>query len=257
MPPPIPEFKVILPPGKFNGIRAHYNIITDTDLGMGWAALRRVPCGCDSCKEQLGRPWIPGANINLQPRYRQNDECTLWPSYEGDNNWKICQLVPTTVENEKGVRVSMQCVLNAMEGRMSMMIREGEVGAIGTEDEAAMGYYLVKWLSEPYTLQEDTDGMSGRIGVGTMVVDAIYFNQVGRAPHWYTQSGETTVAEVRYVLQTGLQLQPISETNKLPTTCQRWEAVLQHLPMDMTMTMSPDDDDDVRMILLCDVDVVR
>ena len=30
--------------------------------------------------------------------------------------------------------------------------------------------------------------------------------------------------EVRYVLQTGLQLQPISETNKLPTTCQRWEA---------------------------------
>jgi hypothetical protein len=88
-----------------------------------------------------------------------------------------------------------------------------------------MGYYLVKWLSEPYALQDDTlDGMSGMIGVGTMVVNAIYFNRVKRAPHWYTQSGKTTVAEVRYVLQTGLHLQPISATNKLPMACQRQEA---------------------------------
>jgi len=73
-----------------------------------------------------------------------------------------------------------------------------------------MGYYLVKWLGEPYTLQEDTlDGMSGMIGAETMVVDAIYFNRVERAPHWYTQSGKTMVAEVRNVLQTGLHLQPI------------------------------------------------
>jgi hypothetical protein len=111
-----------------------------------------------------------------------------------------------------------------MEARMSLMIREGELGAIGTADEATMGYYVVKWLSEPYTLQEETEGMSGMIRMGMMVVDALYFNQVGRAPHWYTQSGETTVAEVRYVLLTSLQLQPISETNKLPTACNRKEA---------------------------------
>ena len=34
----------------------------------------------------------------------------------------------------------------------------------------------------------------------------------------------TTVVEVRYVLLTGFQLQPISETNKLPTACNRKEA---------------------------------
>jgi len=155
-----------------------------------------------------------------------HQECALWPSYEGANDWKICQLIPKMGEDEKGARHSIQCVLNALEARMSLMIREGEVGAIGTADEAAMGYYLVKWLSEPYALQEDTlDGMSGMIGAGTMVVDAIYFNRVERAPHWYTQSGETTVAEVRYVLQTGLHLQPISTTNKLPMACQRREAM--------------------------------
>jgi hypothetical protein len=33
-----------------------------------------------------------------------------------------------------------------------------------------------------------------------------------------------TVVEVRYVLLTGFQLQPISKTNKLPTACNRREA---------------------------------
>ncbi len=32
------------------------------------------------------------------------------------------------------------------------------------------------------------------------------------------------MVEVRYVLLTGFQLQPISKTNKLPTTCNRREA---------------------------------
>ncbi len=71
-----------------------------------------------------------------------------------------------------------------------------EVGAISTADEAMMGYYVVKWLSNPYTLQEETKGMSGMIGVGMMVVDVLYFNQVERARHWYTQSNMTTVVEV-------------------------------------------------------------
>ncbi len=40
--PPLPDYKVILSKGNFNGIRAHYNIRTDSDLGMDWAALRCV-----------------------------------------------------------------------------------------------------------------------------------------------------------------------------------------------------------------------
>jgi hypothetical protein len=62
------------------------------------------------------------------------------------------------------------------------------------------------------------------IGAGTMVADMLYFNRVERATHWYTQSYMTTVVEVRYVLLTGFQLQPISKTNKLTTVCNRREA---------------------------------
>ena len=39
------------------------------------------------------------------------------------------------------------------------MMHIGEVGAVGTTDATAMGYYMVKWLSKPYTLQEETVGM--------------------------------------------------------------------------------------------------
>ncbi len=43
--------------------------------------------------------------------------------------------------------------------------------------------------------------------------------------HSGTHHPDTTVVEVKYVLQTGLQLQPISTTNALPNACTRVEAM--------------------------------
>ncbi len=222
--PPLPDYKVVLPKGQFNGIRAHYNICTDLDLDMGWAALRWVACGCGPCKDQLQRLWVLCGNITTQPRYAVNKDYKLWPSYEGANNLKIWALMPKMEADKKLAHESLRCFLNTLEARMSFMICKGQVGAVGTSDKAAMGYYLVKWLSKPYTLQEDTEGMSGMISTGSMVVDRLYFNRVQHAPHWYTPSGDTTVVEVKYVLQTGLQLQPISTPNALPNVCARVKA---------------------------------
>jgi hypothetical protein len=71
------------------------------------------------------------------------------------------------------VQGSLCCILSALEVRMSLMTREGKVSAVGTNDEAAMGYYLIKWLSNPYTLQEDTGDMSGMIPARAMVIDML------------------------------------------------------------------------------------
>jgi hypothetical protein len=114
--------------------------------------------------------------------------------------------------------------VKCIEARMLLMIREGEVGAVGTTDDAAMGYYVVKWTSEPYSLQAETEGVLGVIAAGVMVVDVMYFNMVKRAPYWYTQSDLKTVIEVRHVIWSGLQLNEISATNKLPLTCNRLDA---------------------------------
>jgi hypothetical protein len=63
------------------------------------------------------------------------------------------------------------------------------------------------------------------ISAGKMVADALYFNRVHRAQHWYTPSADTTVVEVKHVLRTGLRVQPISTTNTLPLTCTRADAM--------------------------------
>ena len=73
--PIIPDWKISFPKGKYNGIRAYYNIRTNPDLGVGWAALCWVACGCRPCKEQLNKPWIPGVDMRGQPRYAENKEC--------------------------------------------------------------------------------------------------------------------------------------------------------------------------------------
>ncbi len=74
----------------------------------------------------------------------------------------------------------------------------------------------MKWLSKPYSLQEDMEGMSGVIGSGVMVADALFYNRVMCAPFWYTRSGETTAVKARYVLLTGLEMEEVSATNTLP-----------------------------------------
>ncbi len=161
--PTLPDYKVVLPKGQFNRIRADYNIRMDPDLGIGWAAVHWVACGCGPCKDHFQQLWVLRGNITVQPRYTVNMDCKLWPSYEGANNWKIVALVPKMEANKKVAHESLPCILNALEARMSLMMHEGQVGAVGMTDEAAMGYYLIKWLSEPHTLQEDTEGMSGMI----------------------------------------------------------------------------------------------
>ncbi len=170
--PPLPDYKVVLLKGQFNSICEHYNIRMDPDLGMGWAALCPVACGCGPCKDKLQRPWVLCGNITVQSRYAVNKDSKLWPSYEGANDWKICALMPKTEVDKKVVHKSLRCVPNALEARMSLMMRKvmmGHIGAVGVTDKAVMGYYLIKWLSKSYTLQEGTEGMSGMISAGSIV----------------------------------------------------------------------------------------
>jgi hypothetical protein len=78
--PPIPEYKIEMEKGKYNGIRAYYNIRMDPDLGIGWVAVRCVACKCGPCKVQLKMQWVPRIDRRVQPSYAQNDRCKLWPS---------------------------------------------------------------------------------------------------------------------------------------------------------------------------------
>ncbi len=151
----------------------------------------------------------------------------MWKSYECANNWEIFELVTRTEDNEIGVQESNQFLLNAMEVHILLMMHMGDASAVGTMDKAAMGYYIVKWLSKPYTLQVETEGMARMIGTGILMVKGVYYNRVEHTTYWYMLAGVRTVFEMRHVLWTGLQLLEICSKNKLPQAWNRMEATRQ------------------------------
>ena len=45
-------------------------------------------------------------------------------------------------------------MLGGISDNMASLVKLGKYGAINSVDTTAMGYYVIKYLSEPYTLQE-------------------------------------------------------------------------------------------------------
>jgi hypothetical protein len=213
-----------------------YNIRADWELGLGCVAMRRIPCACESCLEQLKQPWDTKlTKRDNQPRYAKgNRECALWPIFQGLNDWHLVQLirVPSKIAAletlaQEELFEAQVTILNGIAEEMAEGIEVGKIGAFSTEDEETSGYYLVEWKSEAYTLQEDTVLTEFdpplKLEAGELVADATYLNMVPRAPLWYTPSESTTTVRVKQVLVAKLNMLSTSEGNKVPRGCNKRE----------------------------------
>ena len=58
---------------------------------------------------------------------------------------------------------------------MSLIIMEGNYGAIDADDSSCNGYYIIKISSSPYTLQSDLIIDGQVISSGEMVCEGTYF----------------------------------------------------------------------------------
>ena len=115
--------------------------------------------------------------------------------------------------------LSNSLMLSALVARISLQIKEGEVGAIGTAPTGTLGYYVAAWRSRPYTLHQEVKGVAGMLEAGTLVADAVLYNPVRFAPGWYTLSTsiDVVVVEVAQVLLTGLPLMTIRDSLSMKT----------------------------------------
>ena len=67
-----------------------YHIRYDPDLDEGFCAMRRIPCACTGCVEQLSKPWLPNLEKTQQPRYVIEPETCKYSSIlHGYNKWDI------------------------------------------------------------------------------------------------------------------------------------------------------------------------
>ena len=206
-----------------NGLKSMYNIRADPDLGLGRVAVRRIPCACEACRHQLMQDWDPNVEAEEQNRYVRSTTCLLWGIFEGLNVWNIVQLLPGKDNDDEEIQTIHRIVLDAK--IESLCVEEDKIGAFQTEDPDSDGYYLVKWTSKPYRLKEARELTEYSppilVAKGELVADAVYFNQVPRAPRWYTPAEIATTVRLQQVILANFVL---VDNEQLPNTCNKSEA---------------------------------
>ena len=141
------------PHEKPHGVRRlskNYHSQLNPKLFYGKCAIRKIPCACISCTNILDKPWNMGSNPTMQIRYQPVENCTYCPALVYFNNWNIIKFNNKTTINEYFDAV-YKAVLYGISYNISALVQKGKYGAINTADPTTMGYYLVKFLPEPYT----------------------------------------------------------------------------------------------------------
>jgi hypothetical protein len=203
--------------GAKNGVMTRYNFRTDPNLGVGKAAIRRIPCPCTSCNAQLSKEWKSGVPAKEQERYAENRGCEKWEIFKGLNNWEIINILPGGETNDEDMEGVFSTVLGNIAEVMAADISVRGIGAIGTDDSCK--YYLLEWLGLPYRLTEEVVENGDRLKIGEHVCRARYLEKLPRTTKWYYQvpDGEELLVRLQTVLATDISLLPASDSNKLPT----------------------------------------
>ena len=204
---------------KYHGLTAMYNVRTDPDLGIGKAAVHRIPCACDGCLEQLNKEWQKGIPPEDQERYKTSEKCKFHSILAGLNDWAIVNLVPSQKSDEEQVADTQDVVLSELTTQIAEEIEVGNVAAFMTDDEDADGFYLVDIIEEPYTLQEDIELEGGAIiPAGQMVSKGRYWSRVPRTARFYTTNElqYEEIIQVKHIVAANVLMEKISDKNKLP-----------------------------------------
>lgn len=87
---------------NYNGMLSCYHLHFDPQLSVNKAALRRIPCACDTFVANLALPWKEQIEAHLQPRFKHNDKCKYIKIFGAYNDWLIID-----VSNKKMMKKMM------------------------------------------------------------------------------------------------------------------------------------------------------
>ena len=178
------------------GMKELYHIRCDPDLGVGYCSMRRVPCACEGCLEQLSHEWLPDTEKTLQPRYAvEAENCKYSSILRGYNKWYITELTLIEgSEKEEDTDYRHELVLSGMSWAAADQIEMDTMGAFQTSDPDTPGYYIVQWVGEAYTLQEQYSCHAfdppNIICEGEMVCEAKFWTPMNKGSFWYYEPGE-------------------------------------------------------------------
>ena len=157
------------------GLRKQYHLQLNPKLGHGKCAILWIPCAYIACTTMLDNPWARKVYHNKQPHYQPVIDCTYWPMLDAFNNWNITQLTNKTTSSENFDAVH-KVVLYGTGDNMASLVHWCKYGAISSVDLTTTGQYVIKYLSEPYKLQENQTMYAKVINACALVVKAEYLS---------------------------------------------------------------------------------
>ena len=154
-----------LKPRGARGLSKHYHLNFDTKLGHGICAICRISCACVSCTSILDQLWISGIPSKKEARYQPITDCTYWLVLGSYNNWNIIHITPKSKLFEAFDEIH-QVVIDRISDNTSSLVQSGNYGVINTSEITTNLFYVFQFISEAYTLQNDTHIDGQVISVG-------------------------------------------------------------------------------------------
>jgi hypothetical protein len=211
-----------------NGIHEMYNFFFHPGMPHLTAAIRRIPCLCKGCYDQLSKPWVYSDTLENHPedqeKFDEPSNCVFEPMMADLNKWHFVKVgVSKEVCDLEEVCAVYEDPQEAMDGIAEASIKYGTVGVINSAvtEEDTDGYRLVEWFGTPYPLQAPAmvEGCEGDMPVGTVVVQAKYLKKIPKAPRWHEFHRSENPAKLiwmRNILETDLTLMGYKKGSHAP-----------------------------------------
>ena len=139
-------------PHVVSGLSKHYHVCFYPKLGHVPCEIHSIPFTCTQLTSTLDKPWNTGVSQHHQPRYQPVKYCTYWIVLGSFNNWKIIQFSYKSTPGEYLNKIQ-QVKHDRISYNMDALVQTLQYGDINTTDTTTMGYYVIKFFSESYTVQ--------------------------------------------------------------------------------------------------------
>ena len=125
----------------------------------------------------LDQPWISVIPSKTQSLYQPVTYCTYWTVIFSYNNCNIIHLSLKSIPSEVFEEIQ-QVVLDVISDNIASLVQYGKYVTINTSDTTTNIFYVIKFISEAYTLQNNTTIDGKFIYADSLVVKAEYLFSV-------------------------------------------------------------------------------
>ena len=94
--------------------------------------------------------------IKKQACYQPDNKCTYWSVFGSYNNWHIIELTPKSTPFEAHGEIHQVVFLDGISDNRASLVQSVMYGAINTYDTTTNVFYVIQFISEAYTLQNNS-----------------------------------------------------------------------------------------------------